>query len=266
MTSRPAALARCSAPPLGSGDPRPAQVLPTASGEDDAGAQVPSRRGRTMPVARVDGAASLPSGHPVPIEGVPVADLAVRLARAERAVVLIDGGSGSGKTTFARALASTWPGEAQLVSMDAFYPGWEGLAEGGDIVVRNVLRPWRPGYRRWDWTAGARADWVRVDPVLPIIIEGCGALTPAARALATAGIWCELPAEQRKRRALERDGEVFAPHWEEWAAQEAAHWRRHRPWDLADLIVLSASTDRVRLARSRAGRHNESGLAEPRPP
>ena len=154
-----------------------------------------------------------------------------------RAVVLIDGGAGSGKTSLGNRLSEQWPGPVQLVGLDELYPGWGGLAEASRAVVEHVLRPWRPGYRRWDWTESARGEWVHLDQNLPLIVEGCGALTPASRALATFGIWCEVDASTRRRRALERDGALFESHWDEWAAQEAAHWQAHRPWELADVIL-----------------------------
>lgn len=154
-----------------------------------------------------------------------------------RPVVLIDGGAGSGKTTLAGALARAWTGPLQVIGMDEFYPGWGGLATASRAIAEQVLRPSDPGYRRWDWGRSEPAEWIPVDPSLPLIIEGCGALTPRNRALADLGIWCELDEAERRHRAITRDGELFAAHWDEWEAQEAVHWQRHRPWELADLTV-----------------------------
>lgn len=164
----------------------------------------------------------------------PEAVWARALVPGRRPVVIVDGGSGSGKTTFGRALVDAAPIPAALVSLDSFYPGWDGLAEASRMVVDDLLSP-RSGYRTWDWVADAPAAWVDVDPDVALVVEGCGALTPASRALATCGVWLELDADERRRRALARDGDAFAPHWERWAAQEHEHWRRHRPWLLADL-------------------------------
>lgn len=154
-----------------------------------------------------------------------------------RVVLLLDGGSGSGKTTLAHAMADRWPTPITVVSLDSFYPGWDGLAQGSAMVARDVLRASDPGYRRWDWTAGRSAAWVPIDPTASLIVEGCGALTPANRALATAGIWLVRAPRERRALALARDGEVFAPHWEQWAAQERLHWHTHHPRDLADWWV-----------------------------
>jgi len=163
-------------------------------------------------------------------------DVLARAAAASgtRPVVLIDGRSGAGKTKLARELAPLLG--AQLVSLDDLYPGWDGLAAGSAAVHETVLRDREPGWTRWDWASARAAEWHRVDPTRPIVIEGCGALSRANRALATFGIWVELPAAERRRRALQREPD-FAPHWREWAAQERAHAGREHPRTLADLIV-----------------------------
>ena len=155
-------------------------------------------------------------------------------ASGARPVVLIDGRSGAGKTTLARELAPLLG--AELVSLDDLYPGWHGLAAGSAAVHETVLRDPEPGWRRWDWAAGEYAEWHPVDETRPIVIEGCGALSRANRALATFGIWVELSAAVRRRRALEREPD-FAPHWREWAAQEREHAAREHPRTLADVIV-----------------------------
>jgi hypothetical protein len=150
-------------------------------------------------------------------------------------VVLIDGGAGSGKTTLAATLCATWPAvEPQLVGMDEFYPGWDGLAAGSERVPAVITGT---GFTTWDWARGRPGAFRELRPGAPLILEGCGALTAASRELATLAIWLEAPAATRRERALARDGELFAPHWDQWAAQEAAHWRLNQPWELADLVL-----------------------------
>lgn len=163
-----------------------------------------------------------------------------------RAVVLIDGGSGAGKSTLAATLAAQWPTPIRVVSVDDMHPGWDGLAAGATQVANSVLRPDAPGYRRWNWVEGRPGEWVALDPSESLIIEGCGALTPQSRALATAGIWVVGNPHERKRRALERDGEELAQHWDQWAAQERAHWRAHRPAALADWWWINGGLRRRR--------------------
>ncbi|HAM27098.1 MAG TPA: hypothetical protein DCP11_10490 [Microbacteriaceae bacterium] len=153
---------------------------------------------------------------------------------ADRPVVLIDGGSGSGKTTLAAALAPALG--AQLVRLDDIYPGWDGLEAASEHVREFVLSA-VPRWRRWDWASQAAAEWHSVDQARPLVIEGSGSLSRANRALATCGIWVELDEPTRKARALERDGELYAPFWDRWAAQEQRFAARERPREFADLVL-----------------------------
>jgi len=156
----------------------------------------------------------------------------------QRAVVLIDGRSGAGKTVLAEALAPRLG--AQLVSLDDLYPGWEGLEAGSDAVHETVLRARDPGWTRWDWAAARPAEWHPLDPERAIVIEGCGALSRANRALAAFGIWIELDADERRRRSADRDHGRFDRYWQLWAAQEDAFIARERPRELADVILGEA--------------------------
>lgn len=133
-------------------------------------------------------------------------------------VVTIDGYSGSGKSTLAAALARLVPGW-QVLHLDDWYPGWDGLAAGARIARRIAadLREGRaPSYEAWDWEAGETGATIRV-PLAPTIIEGCGAI----EAEADLAIWIADPGEdERRSRALARDGQTYAPHWRRWAEQD----------------------------------------------
>lgn len=172
-----------------------------------------------------------------------IADLAARvlaLTPAEsRPKVLIDGGSGAGKTQLARALVAelnTRLTPVTLVSLDDVYPGWSGLA-AASLMVPGIVDDHRPGHPTWNWELHQFSGWVDLPDDGALVVEGCGAITAASRALATAAIWCDLDAATRKVRALDRDGEGFRPWWTQWAAQEAEHWRQHRPRAVADIVV-----------------------------
>ncbi len=156
-------------------------------------------------------------------------------AGSRRTVVLIDGRSGSGKTVLGELLAPRL--DAQLVSLDDLYPGWEGLEAGSDAVHETVLRARDAGWRRWDWAAARPAEWHPLDPHRALVIEGCGALSRANRALATFGIWIDVDSTERRRRSSARDQGRFDAFWESWAAQEDAFIVRERPRRLADLVI-----------------------------
>ena len=141
-------------------------------------------------------------------------------ARAQRAVpvVTIDGYSGSGKSTLAAALARLVNGW-QVLHLDDWYPGWDGLAAGADIA-RRIAADLRAGrassYEAWDWEHGTTGATIRV-PLAPTIIEGCGAI----EAEADLAVWIADPGEEERRtRALARDGQTYAPHWRRWADQD----------------------------------------------
>ena len=141
-------------------------------------------------------------------------------ARATRAVpvVTIDGYSGSGKSTLAAALARLVNGW-QVLHLDDWYPGWDGLEAGADIA-RRIAADLRGGrassYEAWDWENGATGATIPV-PLAPTIIEGCGAIEVEADLV----IWIADPGEdERRSRALARDGQTYAPHWQRWARQD----------------------------------------------
>lgn len=141
-------------------------------------------------------------------------------AGATRAVpvVTIDGYSGSGKSTLAAALVRLVNGW-QVLHLDDWYPGWDGLEAGADIA-RRIAADLRGGrassYEAWDWENGATGATIPV-PLAPTIIEGCGAI----EAVADLAVWIADPGEdERRHRALARDGRTYAPHWQRWADQD----------------------------------------------
>ncbi|MDX2026173.1 ATP-binding protein [Microcella sp.] len=161
-------------------------------------------------------------------------------AKAGPRITLIDGRSGSGKTTFATALARATG--AQLLSLDDVYPGWDGLEAGEAHVLQHVLRALAEGHpprwRSWNWVDNTPGEWHDLDPDRDLIIEGCGAISPAARELAHPAIWVDLADDaERRRRAIARDGELFARNWSRWARQEQEHAVLHDPRGTADEIV-----------------------------
>ncbi|ORB31271.1 hypothetical protein [Mycolicibacterium parafortuitum] len=166
-----------------------------------------------------------------------------RLLAAKATTVLIDGRSGSGKSTLADQLQRCWP-ESVVVRLDDIYPGWDGLAWASEHIGAELLRPrtaGRPGrWRQWDWGTGAPHGWHTVEAGRRLIVEGVGALSAQNRAMADLGIWVETPADIRKHRALQRDGDTYRPHWDRWAAQELVFIDRCDPVTSADYVVTEA--------------------------
>jgi energy-coupling factor transporter ATP-binding protein EcfA2 len=161
-------------------------------------------------------------------------------------LLCVDGPSGSGKTTFARSVRRAVPAgiSVRVVHLDALYPGWGGLAEGVERVARGLLAPLaagRPGgYRRYDWVAGGEAEWVEIQPVDLLVLEGVGAggdgsLTPWVTLL----VWLEASRDVRTGRALERDGLATEAQLRAWWQQEDAWFEQHRTRERAGLLVVN---------------------------
>ena len=150
-----------------------------------------------------------------------------------RDISLIDGRSGVGKSQLATELAARLPG-TQLIRLDDLYPGWDGL-DAASRAVPLLLETGR--WRAWDWAARRPGALHTVDLDRPIIVEGVGALSRASRRLARIALWLEADDTERKRRAIERDGPTFEPHWERWAAQEERFIARENPRAHADAII-----------------------------
>lgn len=152
-----------------------------------------------------------------------------------RSLVLVDGRSGAGKSHWAANHRSVTG--FTLISLDDFYPGWDGLDAGHFHVFRDGISPWVRGEVArlvlWDWGNQTPGDVVEVDPRDSLIIEGCGALSALTAPFATDSYWLDAPSDIRCERALTRDGEMFAPHWERWALQEERFYRLHNSPQLA---------------------------------
>ena len=154
-------------------------------------------------------------------------------------VVAVDGRSGSGKTSLAAALRDRL--RAPVVSLEDLYGGWDGLEHGSDLLVSAVLEPLAAGRAarvpRYDWVAGQWAEPMVIEPPDVLIVEGVGAGARRAAVFESVLVWLEVPAPVRKKRALDRDGATFAPHWDRWAAQEDAMLARERTPDRADITL-----------------------------
>jgi len=170
----------------------------------------------------------------------------VRLLEARRpacgstTVVAIDGPSGAGKTSFAAGLADATG--AAVLHLEDVYPGWDGLAATPPIVagVLDAIAVDGVGTaRRWDWDRGAPGAVLHVPPARLLVVEGVGSGAAVIRPHLSLLIWLDAPAAVRKERALSRDGETFAPHWDRWAAQEARLFAAEGTRHHADLVVAT---------------------------
>lgn len=159
----------------------------------------------------------------------------------EGRLVCVDGPAGSGKTTLAEHVRSQASG-THVVHMDDLFAGWNGLT-AVDAQLERLLRPLSAGetgsYRRWDWHEHAWAETVEVAPTGLLVLEGVGSGSASVAELTTTLVWVEAPYDVRMHRGIQRDGDAFAPHWQEWAEQERAHFARHGTRGRADLVITT---------------------------
>lgn len=181
-----------------------------------------------------------------PAQPADVAVLAAAVARSAPRLgpvrlACVDGPAGSGKSTLAGALAARLGAGCAVVHLDDLYEGWSGLAGVWDRVETQVLAPLADGrparYRRYDWPAGAFAEWVDVPTPEVLVLEGCGSAPRAVDGRAVLRLFVEAPDDVRLARGLARDGEAERGHWVAWMRQEAAEFAREHTRARADVVV-----------------------------
>ncbi|MDQ4046479.1 MAG: chorismate-binding protein, partial [Actinomycetota bacterium] len=160
-------------------------------------------------------------------------------------IIAIDGRSGAGKTTLAIELAARLRNhhKVALFHLEDIYPGWNGLAAGIERYVSTVLAPLSKGdpatWTSWNWERHYDGDARVTLPAEIVIVEGVGAAAAAARPLLDAIVWADSPDDERRTRALARDGQTYEPYWDQWAAQEAGLLALDDVRGQADIRVLN---------------------------
>ncbi|MGN6763024.1 MAG: ATP-binding protein [Leifsonia sp.] len=214
------------------------------------------RSAEPAPESAAESAAQAPAEAPAEAP----AGLAARFAAVTHAVdaataggrtpvILIDGPSGAGKSSLADLLLAAWPakGHPRLVRMDDLYPGWDGLDAASTAVADDLLEPLRASragsWQRWDWAEDRPAGRETVTGPEPLIVEGCGTLSVRNAALAYLTVWLGADDTLRKQRALARDGDTFATHWDTWQAEFDRFVAREHPLDHAALILDVSALD-----------------------
>ena len=172
-------------------------------------------------------------------------ETALRVSRLPRgSLVLIDGASGTGKTTLAseivRVLANV--DVPEVIHMDDLYPGWDGLEQGIRNLHDWILQPRAAAnavsWKRYNWVTEQFEGDFALDTSRTVIVEGCGALGHGAHEFATLSFWISADDDVRRERALARDpSEDFASHWDEWDEQFVSYVEREAPGSHASIHV-----------------------------
>jgi dephospho-CoA kinase len=154
-------------------------------------------------------------------------------------VVAVDGPSGAGKSSLATALAGEL--SAQVVPIDDLIPGWDGVAAGPAIMLRDVVQPLSLGrdgaYRRYDWLTHQYAELQAVPLADVVVLDGCGCGSRGLAPYLSLLVWVDAPRELRFERGIARDGDAFRPHWAAWERDSQALFAAEGTAARADVVI-----------------------------
>ena len=180
---------------------------------------------------------------------------AERLPSRRCVLVAIDGGAGSGKSTFAVRLRDALGAniDCAVVHLDHFFrtrrERGSRLARVEDIDwqrLRNeVIRPLRAGrtarFLLYDWALDRLCGWQTVQPAGVVIVDGVSALRRELAGCFDLAVWLSCPREKRMTRLAGR-GDTPPDEIEYWLPSDDAYVAAHAPRQRAHLVV-DASAD-----------------------
>ena len=140
-------------------------------------------------------------------------------------LICLDGPAGSGKTTWAAGIAQLAAGGHAWCTWTTSTPAGPACREV-DAQLDGLLRPLAedgraPTAATTGWPASSPSGSWSI-PVPLLVARGRRhAGRPASPTLVTVLVWVEAPEHVRMERGIARDGDAFAPHWEQWAVDEA---------------------------------------------
>jgi para-aminobenzoate synthetase len=156
-------------------------------------------------------------------------------------VVAVDGPSGSGKSELADLLGRRL--QAVVLRVDELVRGWHGLAAMPTLLARDLLAPLAAGeiasVRLWNWVEDRPGELLDVPPVGYLVLDGCGSGSRVIRPYLSLLVWVDAPEDVRYARAMARDGTLFEPWWDVWAAQERGLFAAEQTMTAADVRIRS---------------------------
>lgn len=151
----------------------------------------------------------------------------------------MDGHAGSGKSTFAAALARSL-GDAPVLHLDDI-ASHDELFDWTGRLLDQVIEPFHRGegarYTPYDWRSRRFGPPHPLPPAPVVLVEGVGAGRRALRPHLARLLWMELPDEDSWTRGRLRDGEEQREFWAEWVRAERRHFTEDPSRPFADLLV-----------------------------
>jgi len=165
-------------------------------------------------------------------------------------LVAVDGPAGSGKTTFARRLATALRDAGATVAevhTDDLLEGWTDLVSFWSRANEWILDPLARGeparYRRYDWVRGRFEDaWHEIGIPDVLVVEGVSSARTIIRPRLSLSVFVTADRDLRLARGIERDGEALRSPWERWMVDEDAHFAEDDTIAGVDVLVDGAPT------------------------
>ena len=155
-------------------------------------------------------------------------------------LVAVDGGAGSGKTSFAARLSVALD-DAPVLHTDDLLDGWGDLEGSWPRLEAQVLHPLSAGlaarWQRYDWLAKSFAEWHDLPVPEVLVLEGVGSAWRRTQPYLSLNVWVQAPRAVRVERGIARDGPALLPPFLAWLDDEAAHHEREMTRARADLVV-----------------------------
>ena len=187
-----------------------------------------------------------------------IAEISRLLQRKEPLLVVLDGRSGTGKSTIAQAIADRV--ECAIVVGDDFYAGgnddaWYGCSasEKADRVIDwqrmrvQVLEPllanqpayWHPlDFEPEVGWVGWKDEIIKLEPAPVILLDGAYSARPELADLIDLAILVEVDDAMRRQRLLAREGQAFMERWHRlWDAAEDHYFTHIRPRSSFDFVI-----------------------------
>ena len=152
-----------------------------------------------------------------------------------RVSVAIDGRAAAGKTTLAKALGEML--SATVVHTDDYLLPFSQRTDdrmakvGGHFdyerFQNEILTPWQKGegivYRLFECKSGEVLDGVALQNGDVLIVEGAYSLHPSLAFDYTLTVFCDVTADEQRKRILSRNGEGARRFFETWIPKEEAY-------------------------------------------
>jgi hypothetical protein len=173
-----------------------------------------------------------------------------KLLSHSRAIVALEGGSASGKTTLAAILAAVYG--CNVFHMDDFFLRPEQRTNerlsqiGGNIdyerfgeeVLAPLLKNEAVGYKPFDCSMQTFAEPITVSPNRLTVVEGVYSMHPAFGEYYDLSVFLKIDPVNQKERILVRNSPAFAKRFfEEWIPLEDVYFAKTKILERADLVL-----------------------------